>query len=81
MFWKAFRWELVLNGIINLDTNFSISEQNSGWKDVFTFHRALGTYGLERGSNGFKESVLETGTEKFSNTDSSIKFTNKEVIH
>lgn len=70
-----------MNGIINLGANFSISEPNRGWKDVFTFHIALGTYGLKRGCNGFKESVLQTGIEKFSNRDSSIKFLKKDVIH
>lgn len=62
-FWKAFRCDVVLYGIINLDSNFFISEPNSGWKDIFTFHRALGTYGLERGYNVFKESVIQIGME------------------
>lgn len=80
-FWKAFRWELVLNGIINLDSNFFISLPNSSWKDVFTFHRVPGTYGLERGYNVFKKCVFQAGKEKGSNRDSSIKFLEKDMIY
>lgn len=70
-----------MNGIINLDSNFFLSEPNNGWKDVFTFHRALGTYGLERGYNVFEESVFQAGMEKCSNRDSSIKILEKDMIH
>lgn len=83
-FWKAFSWERVLNGIINLDSNFFISKPNSGWKDVVTFHRVLCIYGLERGYNVFKESIFQTGMEKCSNRDSSIssmKILEKDIIH
>ncbi|PKU38718.1 rna-directed dna polymerase from mobile element jockey- hypothetical protein [Limosa lapponica baueri] len=65
-----------LCGVVNM-----LEGRHAIQRDLDRLERALGTYGLERGYNVFGENVFQTGMEKCSNRDSSIKILEKDMIH